>query len=138
MLVEAMVAIGVAITILVAIVSLSRRSVSNSGQASRQSLATNYASEMVDWLKKESKDWEIFKTKASVLGTVYCFNTTSWPGASGGCAAGLTIGGTEFVREVTLVDATATVDRITAKVEIKWQEGSRQEVVVQTAEYYAY
>ncbi len=138
MLVEAVVAIGVAVTILVVIVALSRKAVNNSSQANRQTQATNYAGEMADWLRNQSREnWEIFITKSGI----FCMNNLPtdinlW--TVGVCSGG-TITNTEFTRQITMTpDVVSPVPRTTAKIEIIWQEGSRQQKVVQSAEFYAY
>ena len=120
-MIEAVVAFAVVMVVLVALLQLSNRSVTNSGEASRQALATSYATEGLQWLKREKiiNSFEII-TENCPSGTCnICFNNLEW---DDDCLV-LNISGTEFIRTLKLENPAP--GQITATVTVSWPEAGR-------------
>lgn len=133
-MVEAAIAFGVVVVVLVALLQLSNRSVNNSGTASRQALATAYVTEGLQWVKQERTNVAadgfagLVKRCGPIVGptcgAAFCLNQLGWN--SGACAAGSTIPGTEYARNLTLVGGDSGGKfQLTATVTVSWWEDSR-------------
>ena len=121
---EVMFAIGIASLVLIAIVSLSTRSVKNSDFSRNNSLASKYAQEGAEWVRQErdtSTDWSTFVTGRT--GSDIQIGNLSWSG--GGNPITNTIFN-RFVRmDLDLVDPN--IANVTVKV--TWEDGSGQHEV---------
>jgi len=132
LLIEAVIAFGIVALVLVALLQLSNASVSNSGEANRQAVATNFATEGVQWIKGQritgSGGWSEFALHCGSTDncskTNICLNQLSW---SANCTTNPTIPGTEFNRRLSLLGETVgTKHQITATVTVSWWENGRQ------------
>jgi Tfp pilus assembly protein PilV len=123
---EVILAVGIAAMVLIAIVSLSTLSVSNSSSSRDTSQANRYAQEAIEWYRSvRDSNWTAFKNYASSGGTTYCINdiVMSLP-TPGNCPAGSFIAGTIFQRESTLslVTTSTTDDTVELLVIVKWND----------------
>jgi Tfp pilus assembly protein PilV len=137
---EVLVGIGVALVALLAIVQIANKSVTNSGFSKRQSVATAYAIEGMEWIKsqRQADTWSTFYGRGSNGGTTYCLNGLTW--VAGNCS-GATITGTEYIRTATLTTSLVTPpptgptnQQLTVTIDVVWYESgtqfsSRQETV---------
>lgn len=73
---EVVIALGVALLIIVAVVSASVNSIKNSDSSKNVNVATRYSQEATEWLRgQRDQSWTIFLTKASLSpGTIWCMN----------------------------------------------------------------
>ncbi len=72
-LIEMIIASGVVMMGMLAVVQLSTRSLSGSGFSQRQATALSYTNRTMSWLKSEKdKDWDLFSAKLS--GGEYCIS----------------------------------------------------------------
>lgn len=132
-MVEAVMAFGVAVVILVALLQLSNRSVGTSGVASRQALATAYVTEGLQWVKQQrtSDSGDGFKGLQEKCGPAvptcveyYCLNQLGWYLT---CGTDVTIPGTEYDRRLILTGENLDGKfQITATVVASWWETGRQ------------
>jgi|SRR3989344_1337147 len=126
--VEVLIAMGIVTVALLALIQVATRSVSNSGQSKRQSVATAYAQEGLEWIKRQRSvvAWSNFYDNGNL--SPYCLNTipAAWDAWSTGACGSATIAGTEYTREARL---TASVvggnQQLAAVVEVRWSEGGR-------------
>ena len=119
-LIELLIALGVAVMAIVALVQITTKSLSNAGFSKRQSGATVIAAAATEWLRgqRASLGWDVFAARA---GQTYCLNDLNWnlPGSCGTAQ----IGTSGFSREVTLI--TVSSKQVEAAVIVKWREGTR-------------
>ena len=109
---EVVAALAVVALIIVALVSLVAKAVSNANFSRNQTLASRYSQEATEWLRGErDKDFDQFRTQAS--SSPQCLNNLSW-GNIGICSDGEEISDTPFKREVTF-----TVSMVSAKTVIE-------------------
>ena len=118
-LIELLIALGVAVMAIAALVQIATKSLSNAGFSKSQSGATAYAVAANEWLRgqRSSLGWDIFFGKA---GQAYCLNDLNWnlPGPCGTAQ----IGTSGFSREVSLIRVS---DRqVEAAVIVKWREST--------------
>ena len=119
-LIELLIALGVAVMAIVALVQVTTKSLSNAGFSKRQSGATVYAVAAAEWLRSQrlSLGWDAFSSKA---GQTYCLNDLNW-NLLGSCGTAQ-IGTTGFSREATLTAVSSK--QVEAAVIVKWREGTR-------------
>ncbi len=117
-LLELVVALGLAMMALVAVVQVTTRSVSLVGYSKRQTESTTYADSAIEWVRNWKKDngWSSFAAKASAGGTTYCLNDLSWAPDTD-CKV---ITGTVYTREATLT--TLGANQIQLVVQVSHQE----------------
>ena len=119
-LIELLIALGVAVMAIVALVQITTKSLSNAGFSKGQSGATVIAAAATEWLRgqRASLGWDVFAARA---GQTYCLNDLNWnlPGSCGTAQ----IGTSGFSREVTLI--TVSSKQVEAAVIVKWREGTR-------------
>ena len=122
-LIEILIAVGVAVIALLSISRLSSRSINNSGSAVRQSTATNYAQTAIDKARFLKNDGGLAAVSNSVFDTGYhCFNGTNIIAALG---AYCTITSTEYEGRVYMERATINSKiELSITAEIRWVEGS--------------
>lgn len=112
--VEILVALGIAVIVIVALVSAVVASVSNSTFSKTQGEANRYSREGTEWIRGErDKDWDAF---ASRVGSAWCLPTLSWPSSSGACSVTSTIPNTSLRRETTLTLLSANQIDVTVRV----------------------
>lgn len=140
-LVEAIVALGVAVIIITALVAVTTTALNRAQFVKERTQAQKYAQEGLEWIRAErDKDWSDFANKAGLppIGTSYCLNAdplTGWP--SGACAANdYSLGGL-FKREAVLeraniVPGPPDPDQVEVRVTVSWQEGGRTHKSEQT------
>ena len=123
---EILVAVGVATVAILALVQVATRSVANSGFAKRQSVATAYAAEGMEWVKgrRELEPWAEMQARSGQ----YCLN--SFPGGLGGLVVGncggAVILGTEYTRTVTFTQSVVSgTEQDAVVVVVQWTEGGR-------------
>ena len=120
-LIELLIALGVAVMAIVALVQVTTKSLSNAGFSKSKSGATAYAVAAAEWLRNQraSLGWDTFSSKA---GQTYCLNNLNW-NSPGPCGTAQ-IGTTGFSREATL--NTVSTKQVEATVIVKWREGTRE------------
>lgn len=117
-IVEVVVALGIAIIVIVALVGLVTSAVSNTTFAKTQGGATRLSREAMEWARSErDRNWNAFASRA---GSTWCLSSLTWPGAAGSCAPSATISGTDLRREVTL--STLSDTEIGATVVVYWSD----------------
>ncbi|OGY10140.1 MAG: hypothetical protein A3A58_02445 [Candidatus Blackburnbacteria bacterium RIFCSPLOWO2_01_FULL_41_27] len=122
---ELIIAIGIGIIIVTAIVQLVTISVRNASFAKNKNEATRLAQQALEWLRTEKeKDWAVFYDRAGNP-AYWCFPTLAW--TAGQCGSSQTISGsTTFTRGATLdqedVDGN---DTSVVVVTVSWTEGGR-------------
>lgn len=126
-MVEVILAIAVAVIGVLGLVSLSTKSVSNSGFSKRQSVATSYAIQGMEWVRgrRDVEDWTIFSSRSGT----YCLSDTTittWNNSA--CPV---IPGTEFTRLAVLT--TPVAGQLSVDVRVAWTEGGRSEVANQVS-----
>lgn len=137
LLIEAIVATVIITLVLVALVSAITFSLTNAQYSRNKALATKYAQEAVEWLRKErDTGWYTFNSMAPDTSTTYCISTfpANISSLTGGVCAGSYINDDYdvFQREMTLT-GNAADDRVTVTVRVYWQQGLRtEEVIVNT------
>ncbi len=130
-LVELLLALGVAMVVLTALAGVTTRSVFNSGFARRQSQASELALGGIEWVRSERNrlGWSYF---SNYINGTYCMDTldpTVWS-TSGNSCTGVPVAGTTFIRRVDVSNPTG-VGR-TVKVTVDWTEGSHTYTARQT------
>ncbi len=115
---ELVFALGMVGLILVALMSLSIKAVSNSTFSRNKTLSIRYNQQALEWLRGErDRDWTIFKSQAN--GSTKCLDDLSWK--TNPCTTEK-INGTIFTRETTL--SSLATDRVEATVETSWSDPS--------------
>lgn len=135
MLVELLIALGVATLAVMALVSITTRSISNAGFSKSQSTASSYATGAMEWIRpQKNSDWQTFVARA---GQTYCINDLVWPAQAGSCTA-KSLAGT-FSREVKLtVISAGPVQQVEAVVTVNWSEAKRDFTSRQTTVFTSY
>lgn len=117
-LVEIIVALGIAVIVIVALVSIVVTSVSNVNFSKTQGEATRYAREGMEWLRGErDRSWDTFNGKS---GNTWCLPSLTWPGAAGACGQSSVISNTVVRRQVELVSLSST--EIEARLWVSWTD----------------
>jgi len=120
-LIEAIVAMAVALLIISGLVSAVIIAVKNSQFARNQSLATQYASEGLEWIRSQrDNSWTIFYSKAETT-TTYCLNTLSWLSSSQCGSSDYALGG-HFKRQARL--STVDLTKIWVIMTVSWSDPS--------------
>lgn len=113
-LVEILVALGIAVIVIVALVSVVVTSVSNSTFAKTQGEANRYSREANEWIRSErDRNWNAFSART---GSIWCLSTLTWPSSAGACSTTSTIPNTSLRRETTLTLMSANQIDVTARV----------------------
>lgn len=136
-LVEMMIALGMAVVGLLSLVIVANKSIANSGFAKRQMQANGYTTQIIEYVRnqKELLGWEAFQ--ANYSGN-RCFNGTNIA-ASPSCS----ISGTEFTSSVRInfdrITPPATgIDRMRVEAEVNWEEGGRTQHSRQNTQFTRY
>lgn len=128
LLIEVMIAVSVAVVAIVGIVQVANRSVNNSGAARRQSEATTYGTEAIEWIVAQ-KDIGGWGSLVSHANNTYCFNVSppdsNWPG-TGSCSSGQLIGSpAQYLRQVVLTLIGPDNKEVRIDATVSWNEGGR-------------
>jgi Tfp pilus assembly protein PilV len=117
---ELIVAIGVSGLVLISLVSLTVKSISNATYSKNKTLTTHYTQEAVEWLRAQRDlNWDTFTSyAASGGGKIYCLNNLSFSNG-GACGPSETIPNTTFTRQV-LLTYNATPESVQAVVTTTW------------------
>lgn len=119
---EVLAAVAVIGVALVALISLSTRSVSTGSFARNKNLASRYTQEAYEWIRLErDTDWSLLYARA---GSTYCINNLNWssPGSCGGYIRDATTGAnTIFQREVSLT--AIDVAELEVDIVTSWRSG---------------
>ncbi|KKR12007.1 MAG: hypothetical protein UT39_C0001G0062 [Candidatus Woesebacteria bacterium GW2011_GWA1_39_21] len=124
---EVILALAVATIIIMAIVSLTSKTVSTSTYSSNKAQAGRYLSEAMEYLRKEKQfgTWNTLKTNITAGGGVWCMTNLSLTKnyACNPATSGDFIPGTIFQRTVT---ASATVSTVNVEITVTWvdEQGS--------------
>jgi len=121
-MIEILIAIGVAVIALLSISRITSRSIINTGSASRQSTAINYAQTAVDMVRNTKNALGLAgKTSPSLANGTWCFNGTAVDTATSGyCQINL-----EYQGRVTFTHTTINLkDELTVLAEVQWVEGN--------------
>lgn len=114
-LVVAVVVVGI---ILVALVGLVTKSISNATFSRNKTLATRYVQDAMEWMRVErDTDWEIFRDRIPVVTQTFCMQNLTW--TAGECNLDDYISGTFFVREVVLTREND--NEVDAAVVVSWK-----------------
>ena len=135
-LIEILIAVGVSVVALLAIVQMSTQAVSNSGFATRRSAATAVASKVLEWIrgKKTELGWDGFKAAYQGMCSLECcFDPTVDDLQSVTCPADGEYLNTVSIRFVT--PAPSGPEQINADVVVTWNEGSRVQESKQSMEF---
>ncbi|TSC89467.1 MAG: Uncharacterized protein G01um10145_624 [Microgenomates group bacterium Gr01-1014_5] len=126
---ELIIAIGIGIIIVTAIVQLVTISVRNASFAKNKNEATRLAQQALEWLRSEKeKDWAVFYNRTGNP-AYWCLPTLAW--IAGQCGSGQTISGsTTFTRQATLDqddidDDGEVIDIAVVVVTVFWTEGGK-------------
>jgi Tfp pilus assembly protein PilV len=123
-LLEVIIAIGLVSVILISLVSLSTKSLSNSTASREKNQATRYTNETIEWVRQErDRSWSEFENRVDSSNT-WCMPSNSWS-ISGPCSSQV-ISGTSFARELHFNKPQADIVEVT--VVTTWMEsGNRSE-----------
>lgn len=117
-LLELVVAIGVAMVALMAIAQISIKSLANSNFSVHQSVANGYSIAGMEWIRSQRDvDWTSFLAKSGTTAITYCMNTLAWSTASP-CPTINNI----YTRTAALTKKTNT--QVQAVVTVTWAEGA--------------
>lgn len=115
---EVVFAVGVMAIVLVGVISLAAKSVRTSTFSNSNAIATKYAQEAIEWLRKQRDDgWSNLSSRIGT--TCLSSNPLSTWGGSGSCPI---TGDTYFNRRVILTSISAS--SIDAAVEVSWSDSS--------------
>lgn len=118
---ELVIAIGVTGLVLVAIMSLSVKSLANATYSKNKTLATRHTQEAMEWLRAQrDTGWEIFLATARTSSS-FCLSNLNFDSA-GSCSESQVIPGTIFVRQVDFVCSPGgvTPEKVEASVITSW------------------
>jgi type II secretory pathway pseudopilin PulG len=116
-LIEAIVAIGVAVLVMSGLVVAVISAVKNAQFAKNQSLATKYALEGMELVRQDrDTNWAIFYGRISP--NSYCLNTQPW--SSGQCAS-FNLGGI-FKREAMFEQEGADPNKVKVTMTVSWRD----------------
>lgn len=133
-IVELIIAFAVAVVAVVGLVAVATKSVSNSGVSKRQSTATAYATQGMEWVRgqRDVLGWGGAGGFYAKAGT-FCLNTLAWNSMP--CAA---ITGTEFTRTVVMSQVAGPPQQVQTVVAVTWTESARTLTAGQTTFFTAY
>jgi type II secretory pathway pseudopilin PulG len=125
---EVIFAVAIAALVLLAIVSLSSRSITTSDYSKNNALATKYALEATEWLRQErDTSWSSFYARN---GSTYDIG-----GSSPGWGNANPITGTIFSRTVNLSSDTDGSGAIVAIVTVTWTDSQGTHTVTNTTKF---
>lgn len=127
---ELVFSLGIVSLVLLTLVSLSTKAVSNSTFAKNSSLAARHNQEVLEWLRSErDQDWFVFLNKVTnnrtTNSTYWCLSNLATPFASrtpGSCSSTNYIPGTKFIREVVFTYSSGPPEDIKLVSIVRWQD----------------
>lgn len=125
---ELILALAVSLVIVTTIASVVTVSLRNSLFAKKQSEATRFAQEGMEWLRAQKEtSWSVFYGKSSAAGTSYCINSLAWP-SSAVCTGTAFIPNTIYFRELKmtnkdLIPAAPGNESVEAEMTVSWEDG---------------
>lgn len=137
-LIEVLVFVSIISVFFVIVASLATVALHNIAITQRKIIATRYAEEMQEWLRyQKDANWNTFATKASNLGTNYCFNSQLsdgvWPQSDICPTTGileLSSVNKIYSRKVTL---TSINQQVNVVITVSWNDGiSTSQTVINT------
>lgn len=132
-LLELVVAIGVAMVALMAMAQISIKSLANSNFSVHQSVANGYSIAGMEWIRsKRDVDWATFLNKSSVNGSSYCLTTLVWSTAYPCPAIN------NFYTRTAELTKDSNSKKVQVLVTVSWQEGSLTHQARQTNVFYEY
>lgn len=133
-LVEIILAFAVAVVAIVGLVSVATKSISNSGVSKRQSTATAYAVQGMEWVRgqRDVLGWSGTSGFFSKSGD-YCLSTLAWNSMPCGI-----IDSTEFTRKVNMSRLVGPPQQVLTVVTVTWVESGRTLTTTQTTYFTAY
>lgn len=131
---EVVLALAVVTLIMVGIVILAANSIRNSTFSKNKTLASKYAQEAIEWVRKERDDNNsLFITHVSVPN--YCFSTLDWSNV-GYCSSGEVIAGTLFQRQGDFsVSSVSGKNIVEALIVVSWSDSQGQHEVRTTTNF---
>lgn len=132
---EVVFAMGIAVIIMLGIVSLASVSIRNSSTSRDRTLATRYAQEAIEWVRsfRDTNSWIGLQAYSGNPAKVWCVMTSppAWPDLAdeGACDTDDYILSTKFKREVALVDIDSFTIEVT--VTISWHDTQGDHVIQQ-------
>lgn len=138
---EVVVAIGISALIITAIVALVTNSISNSSYSRNQSIATNDAQQLLEWLRgQRDSDIQSFLNHIDPsLGgsTVYCFKSLDWSKRTSCSGSQDNIPGTIFLREGVFTKVSPAPDQTVFSVDITvtWNDSQGDHKVVNSTDF---
>lgn len=118
---EVVLALAVVTLITVGIIILTTDSIKNSSFSKNKTLASRFAQEAIEWIRKErDKNFSTFLGHAAI--PTYCFDTLTWSNI-GPCSSSEKISGTILTREVDFTTYTVSGKNIVeALVVVSWSD----------------
>lgn len=135
---EVVFAVSIAAVIIIGVLSLVPRLVSNSDFSKNNALATKYALESTEWIRqqRDKETWNTFYSRASDSpGSDYCLENLNWGSFPCGFINNI------FERTVNLTQVTVTQGGrdylgVEAKVRVRWTDGSGTHEVLDVSRYF--
>jgi Tfp pilus assembly protein PilV len=121
---EVIIAVAVSALIVTGIVASATNSIQNSSYSRDKNLATNYAQEATEWLRKERDTDKIAFLKHFDLNTEFCLANLSWTNF-GKCATGEKIPNTIFYRNAVFVvcdGSSCPSNAVRATITVSWND----------------
>lgn len=125
---ELVVALSVSALIITGIVILASNSIQNTSYSRDKTLASTYAQQATEWLRKErDQNYDIFESKALYDRTVdiyYCLDDLSWPSSPGWCPEGSFVeGNSTFTRVIKFPSCNpCNSNLVEANVSVYWDD----------------
>ena len=136
-LAELILAFGVVSIVIVSVVGLMTKSVSNLTFSRNKSLATRMAYKTMEWIRTErDNNWQyIYSRSATSSGITYCVVDsvlihTSWPPSAGSCSSTQYVTGTNFRREVNLTITDIAYSTVRSRVTVFWSDAQGTHQIV--------
>lgn len=136
-IIEVLIAVAVTSIALLAVSAMAKRSVSSSGFSTRQTEASNFAQQAIDWIRsrKEVDGWDTLYAKGGACNgcwPAFCFGSvpSDLNHLYSGCSSdGSYIPGTNYKRRVLIENdivypPAAGVQQVSVKAEVSWIEAS--------------
>lgn len=139
---EVVVAVSISALMVTGIVILASNSIQNSSYSRDKTIASTYAQQATEWLRKErDQNYEVFASKAlyerGLGGDIYyCLNDLSWPNFSGWCSDGSFVeGSSTFTRVIKFPSCNpCDPDLVEAEVAVYWDDSKGNHNVISTTE----
>lgn len=137
---EVVVAIGISALIITAIVSLVTNSVRNSTFSKNESIASDNAQQLLEWLRGQ-RDTDIAgflaKIRPGTGSSVYCFTNLDWSKPTSCIAGRDEISGTTFLRQGVFTDVSPSPNKtvFNAEVTVTWADSGGDHKVTDSTDF---